>query len=255
MGKIGPHLRLRQRGPARAGARGLGRDPGGHRADLTPVFVNPTMLGVMPGYYNSAVGMTATFTPTERTYLYYGIYDGDGAGAYPGGQTGLEGPNFNGSSFQIGEVGYAYRAGPQKKPGNFGVGVWGQIGQLRSPPPPSGTVDPVHRCPGGLSLRGASDLVPQPGRRQQRRQRLLPVRRQQLQRPAGPALRRRGPDRLRPGARPSRRLVRLRRGARPGSTRRPARPATSISMTTRAGDERQGLLRGPASSCSPGTTR
>ena len=96
----------------------------------TPVFVNPTMLGVIPGYYNSAVGMTSTLTPTEQTYFSYGIYEGDGAGAF-GRQTGLEGPYFNGSSFQIGEAGYAYRAGPQKKPGNFAVGIWGQIGELR----------------------------------------------------------------------------------------------------------------------------
>ena len=72
----------------------------------------------------------------------------NGAGAF-GRQTGLEGPNFNGSSFQIGEVGYAYRAGPQKKPGNFGVGLWGQTGSSGRP-----TTDaPGHRCPGGLSLR------------------------------------------------------------------------------------------------------
>ena len=124
---------------------------------MTSVFINPTMIGVMPGYYNSAVGMTATFTPTERTYLNYGIYDGAGAGAYPSGQTGLDGPIFNGSSFQIGEVGFAYRAGPQKKPGNFGVGVWGQIGQLRSPPPLSllGTVRPPFTNAQGVYLFGA----------------------------------------------------------------------------------------------------
>jgi porin len=98
----------------------------------TPIFVNPTMLGVIPGYYNSAVGTTLTIAPTERAYFSYGIYDGAGAGV-AGRQTGLEGPIFNGSSFQIGEVGYAYRAGPQRKPGNFGVGIWGQIGMLKSP--------------------------------------------------------------------------------------------------------------------------
>ena len=29
----------------------------------TPIFVNPTMLGVIPGYYNSATGITTTFGP------------------------------------------------------------------------------------------------------------------------------------------------------------------------------------------------
>ena len=49
----------------------------------TPIFVNPTMLGVIPGYYNSAVGLTVTVTPNDRTYLSYGIYDGTGAGVDP----------------------------------------------------------------------------------------------------------------------------------------------------------------------------
>lgn len=95
----------------------------------TPVFVNPTMLGVIPGYYNSATGITATFAPRESLYLSYGFYDGNLANRR---QTGLEGPHFNGYYFHIGEVGYAYRLGAQRKPGNFGVGVWGQTGRLSS---------------------------------------------------------------------------------------------------------------------------
>ena len=95
----------------------------------TPIFVNPTMLGVIPGYYNSAAGVTVTVAPTERTYMSYGFYDGSGA---IGKQTGLEGPHFNGHYFHIGEVGFTYRAGPQRKPGNIGVGVWGQTGMLKA---------------------------------------------------------------------------------------------------------------------------
>jgi len=95
----------------------------------TPIFVNPTMLGVIPGYYNSAAGLTVTVAPTDRLYLSYGFYDGNGA---LGRQTGLEGPHFNGYYFHIGEVGYSYRAGPQRKPGNIGVGLWGQTGMLRA---------------------------------------------------------------------------------------------------------------------------
>jgi porin len=95
----------------------------------TPIFVNPTMLGVIPGYYNSATGITTTLAPTESLYLNYGFYDGNLA---LGRQTGLEGPHFNGYYFHIGEVGYAYRLGAQRKPGNFGVGVWGQTGKLRT---------------------------------------------------------------------------------------------------------------------------
>jgi porin len=94
----------------------------------TPVFVNPTLLGAIPGYYNSATGLTAAFAPTKKLYLSYGVYDGNVA---LGHQTGLEGPRFDGHYFHIGEVGYAYRAGSEKKPGNFGVGLWGQTGPLR----------------------------------------------------------------------------------------------------------------------------
>jgi porin len=95
----------------------------------TPIFVNPTMLGVIPGYYNSSTGITTTVAPTKSTYLNYGFYDGNLANQQ---QTGLQGPRFNGYYFHIGEVGAAYRLGEQKKPGNFGVGVWGQTGVLDS---------------------------------------------------------------------------------------------------------------------------
>jgi porin len=45
----------------------------------TPIFVNPTILGALPGYYNSAYGVTATIAPTGRFYLSLGGYDGNGA--------------------------------------------------------------------------------------------------------------------------------------------------------------------------------
>jgi porin len=93
----------------------------------TPIFVNPTMLGVIPGYYNSATGITTTFAPTKSVYLNYGFYDGNLAAGH---QTGFSGPRFDGYYFHIGEFGYSYRRGPQRKPGNFGVGVWGQTGKL-----------------------------------------------------------------------------------------------------------------------------
>ncbi len=129
---------------------------------FTPVYINPTMIGVMPGYYNSAVGMTSTLKLAERSYFSYGIYEGDGAGVN-GRQIGLEGPYFNGSSFQIGEIGHAYFRGPQKKPGNFGVGIWGQIGQLRGPSrynPTTGDLNVSQQVTGaqGLYLFGAQRL-------------------------------------------------------------------------------------------------
>jgi porin len=94
----------------------------------TPIFVNPTMQGVLPGYYNSACGITTTLAPTNTLYMNYGFYDGNGA---RGVQTGMQGPHFNGYYFHIGEIGRSWRIGPQHKPGNFGVGVWGQTGELK----------------------------------------------------------------------------------------------------------------------------
>ena len=55
----------------------------------TPVFVNPTILGALPGYYNSAYGVTATVAPSRRFYLSLGGYDGNGrAVSRPGCKSG-----------------------------------------------------------------------------------------------------------------------------------------------------------------------
>jgi porin len=94
----------------------------------TPVFVNPTILGFLPGYYNSAYGATVTLAPSQHSYLSLGMYDGNGA---RGMQTGLElGPTFNNYRFQIGEIGTAWLLGPQGLPGSFGIGAWDQTGLL-----------------------------------------------------------------------------------------------------------------------------
>ena len=94
----------------------------------TPIFVNPTILGFLPGYYNSAYGVTATLAPSKSWYLSLGTYDGNGA---RGVQTGLETlPTFNGYRFQIGEIGAAWLLGAQGLPGSFAVGAWDQTGQL-----------------------------------------------------------------------------------------------------------------------------
>jgi porin len=96
---------------------------------FTPVFKNATLIGAMPGYYNSAFGVTTTFTPTNNFYLSYGVYDGNLA---TGSQTGTKGPEFNGYYFHIGEVGAAWQIGSDNLPGSFGVGLWNQTGHLRS---------------------------------------------------------------------------------------------------------------------------
>lgn len=94
----------------------------------TPLFINPAVDGIMPGYTNTAYGITATFTPINEWYLSYGIYDGNLAS---GKQTGLTGPTFNGRSFQVGETGGAWLLGKNHKPGTAGVGVWYQKGLIK----------------------------------------------------------------------------------------------------------------------------
>jgi porin len=96
----------------------------------TPVFVNPTLLGAIGGYYNSVYGVTVTLAPTKNSYLNYGFYDGNVA---RGVQTGLTGPHFNGYYFNILEAGVDWVAAG-KYPGEFGAGLWYQTGLLRGPP-------------------------------------------------------------------------------------------------------------------------
>ncbi len=94
----------------------------------TPIFVNSSMLGVLPGYYNSAWGITTTVFPLKTSYIAYGLYDGNLA---RGVQTGIKiGPTINSYSFQILEGGHSWELGEQKKPGRFAIGGWRQTGKL-----------------------------------------------------------------------------------------------------------------------------
>lgn len=94
----------------------------------TPIFINPAVDGVMPGYTNTAYGITATWAPIAQWYLSYGIYDGNLAS---GKQTGLSGPTFNGNYFQVSETGGAWTLGKNHRPGTAGIGVWHQTGLIR----------------------------------------------------------------------------------------------------------------------------
>jgi porin len=97
----------------------------------TPIFKNPTLLGAMPGYYNSAYGITANFSPSRNFYFTYALYDGAIA---TGLQTGLRTePVFNGHYFTIGEMGYAWSLGNQELIGKLAAGGWAQTGQLYGP--------------------------------------------------------------------------------------------------------------------------
>ena len=97
---------------------------------FTPLFVNPSLLGALPGYYNSAVGVTVNFTPNKEVYLNAGSYDGNLAN---GVQTGTAAPSINGYRFNIAEAGTNWLIGEGKHPGQFAAGAWNQTGVLTGP--------------------------------------------------------------------------------------------------------------------------
>lgn len=92
----------------------------------TPIFVNPTLLGAIGGYYNSVYGAVVTIAPVKEAYVNIGFYDGNVA---RGVQTGLTGPHFNGYYFSIMEGGYGWT---NQKPGIVAVGGWYQSGLLQA---------------------------------------------------------------------------------------------------------------------------
>ncbi len=97
----------------------------------TPLYVNASMLGVMPGYYNSAYGVTINYLPARKYSLSYAVYDGNLA---QGKQTGLTGPTFNGSYFHIAEINVNWLLGSHQLPGNLGLGAWHQTGLIQTSP-------------------------------------------------------------------------------------------------------------------------
>ena len=76
------------------------------------------MLGVMPGYYNSATGLVASLIPKENLYFQYGFFDGNLAQVE---QLGFDGPHFNGYWLHLIEAGGNWTVGSDKKPGKFGA--------------------------------------------------------------------------------------------------------------------------------------
>lgn len=98
---------------------------------FTPIFINPVNIGVMPGYYNSAYGITVNIAPISDFYISLGAYDGNLA---RGIQTGLKlGPHFNGYYFYAAEIGGSWFLGELRKPGNMAIGGWYQTGKLSIP--------------------------------------------------------------------------------------------------------------------------
>lgn len=99
---------------------------------FTPVYSMPTLLGRLPGYTNSALGLRFTLQPgwfDDRSYLSAGVFDGRGGLGAASVQTGLTSPSLSGPLFNIMEVGSGWLVGDARKPGSFGVGVWSQGGE------------------------------------------------------------------------------------------------------------------------------
>jgi len=96
----------------------------------TPVYINSSQDGVLPGYYNSAYGVTLNFVPVKSWYFNYGVYDGNLA---RGVQTGLKIlPTLNGSYFHIAETGANWLLRKNSYPGKLGIGVWHEDGLVSS---------------------------------------------------------------------------------------------------------------------------
>jgi porin len=94
----------------------------------TPAYVNPSTLGVMPGYYNSAYGVVIDWNPIQQFSLTYGVYDGALA---QGVQTGNRiGPVLDGAYFHIVEAGGWWAVGEDALLGRAGLGGWCQTGEL-----------------------------------------------------------------------------------------------------------------------------
>jgi len=93
----------------------------------TPIFVDTTLLGVLPGYYNSAYGIELTFAPQKHWYLLFAAYDGSGAAGIQTGNYVL--PVFDDSYFYISELGFDWLL--EEKPGKIGIGIWHQDGLIQ----------------------------------------------------------------------------------------------------------------------------
>ena len=93
----------------------------------TSIFVNPTIMPNIGGYYDSAYGMTIHAAPTEDTWVNSGVYDGNKATGLPSGIHNLK---VNDYVFAISEAGMTWVIGKDKNPGQFGIGVWHQSGKI-----------------------------------------------------------------------------------------------------------------------------
>jgi len=124
------------------------------------VFANGTLIGFLPGYYNSGNGVTVNFTPTKSFYLNLGVYDGNNARRI---QTGMVPPSFNGYYFNIGEIGTNWTLGEGNHPGQFGIGLWHQTGILTAPGVTQDGAGGVYLFGSQRIAHGVNERVPSSG--------------------------------------------------------------------------------------------
>ena len=99
---------------------------------FTPIYSMPSLLGRLPGYTDSALGLHATVQPgwlEDRSYLSAGVFDGRGGLGDASVLTGLVMPSLSGPLFSIVEAGSGWVVGETRKPGSIGVGAWSQGGE------------------------------------------------------------------------------------------------------------------------------
>lgn len=108
--------------------------PGISSLTYKPLYAIPATLGRLPGYPDSALGISFNLQPNafqKSLYLKGGIYDGrSGLGVNPPVETGRSMPSLSGPLFAIGEIGGSWNLGSQALPGAAGFGVWNQSGPL-----------------------------------------------------------------------------------------------------------------------------
>lgn len=119
---------------------------------FTPVYSMPTLLGRLPGYTNSALGLTMTFQPDalkRRLYVSAGVFDGRGGLGDASEQTGLVPPSLSGPLFSIAEVGGGWVAGVSASQGRLPLGLGRRVGKQWSVARSARSVVSVKWGPGG----------------------------------------------------------------------------------------------------------
>lgn len=99
---------------------------------FTPLYAMPTLLGRMPGYPDSALGVSLSWQPKglgRKVYLSAGVFDGRGGVGDGSIRTGTAIPSLSGPLFSVAELGGGWSLGASNRPGSASFGAWFQGGQ------------------------------------------------------------------------------------------------------------------------------